>query len=324
MGGRALITEPSPQRNSRTLVGPESWLPSTSPDELALVGRPNSLGHGHKPRGRGGKGSWQHCDCCRHAQTLQTWGSGAVSVSVALRSSPAELEDTTVPYPLAEFSSLQIQHHCSQEGWHCWLQASWGSIWAQEVRLFSQVILKHSNAALFIFFFFFFFWRKQNILNLFFPDTIGMFGCEPCCSKPYSPMLCGKPSACKHRLGTGSPHYGHMAARIYHRLETVQSCRQRGFANQSPAWLKDVTHWPFLQPWEWCSSLKWLPRAAAAARVREGSLPALSLCTKHLFHMCFSERRIYLWFNRAFRYRFQIATVASFSYAGFKLKDNEN
>lgn len=91
-------------------------------------------------------------------------------------------------------------------------------------------------------FFFFFCWRKQNILNPFFPDTIGMFGCEPCCSKPYSPMLCGKPSACKHRLGTGSPHCGHMAARIYHRLETVQSCRQRGFANQSPAWLKDVTH----------------------------------------------------------------------------------
>lgn len=187
------------------------------------------------------------------------------------------------------------------------------SIWDQEVRLFSQVILKHLNPALFIHFFLleeakhlktFLSWHDRNVWVW--------------------ALLCGKPRACKHRLGTGSTHCGHMAARINRRLEAVQSCRQRGFANQSPVWLKDAAHWPFLRPWECRSSLKWLPRAVAAAQVREGSLPALCLCTKHLFHMCFTERRIYLWFNRAFRYHFQMATVASFSYTGFKLKVNEN
>jgi len=52
----------------------------------------------------------------------------------------------------------------------------------------------------------------------------------------------------------------------YCRLEAVQGCWRRRFANQNSARLKDTTRWPSLQPRKRCGSLKWLSTAAPSRR----------------------------------------------------------
>lgn len=95
---------------------------------------------------------------------------------------------------------------------------------------------------------------------------------------------------------------------------------------KTPHGWRTHTHWPLLQPWECCSSLKLLSRTAPTVWVLCKYWWGYCASEQSTFLICTFQRegRNYLWFNRAFRYPFQITTVVSFSYADFKLKVNEN
>lgn len=95
---------------------------------------------------------------------------------------------------------------------------------------------------------------------------------------------------------------------------------------KTPDGWRTHTHWPLLQPWECCSSLKWLSRVAPTAWVLCEYWWGYCASEQSTFLICTFQRegRNHLLFNRAFRHPFQITTVVSFSYADFKLKVNEN
>lgn len=154
-----------------------------------------------------------------------------------------------------------------------------------------------------------------------------MFGWDFSALRVTAWMLCSKSCTFEHELDTRSALPVYMGALICHCLEAVQTRRHGRFADQNSRWLKDTTHWPLLQPVAaaWNDFLELLPLLKLEKSLCQcwwgycASEQSTSL-------VCTLQRkgRNDLWLNRAFRYPFQITTVASFSYAGFKLKVNKN
>lgn len=97
--------------------------------------------------------------------------------------------------------------------------------------------------------------------KLFFADLIRMFGCEPCCSMCYRLNTLQQVSCLWAQAGHREcTSWAHGSPDI---LLSGNSSELSTTQNQNSTWLKDThTHWPLLQPWERCSSLKWLSRVA--------------------------------------------------------------